>query len=227
MAQVGGLFPATGSLPISRTAYRDGAGWPVVATTSITGFPCGLYMARFEDSASPPNVVDFPFVVGPPSVSQTKILLVISDMNNNAYNSWGGRDVYGYVSSTDDQRTALNFLGTYPSSDQIRAPYAFELSFQRPVGYALGNIPQSLEVPAIQWLMRQGVPFDVCTDRDLHFIAPQFPNYRLLLFFGHHEYWTWEMRDHVENFVTAGGNAAFFCANTSWWQVRISADAKP
>jgi hypothetical protein len=74
--------------------------------------------------------------------------------------------------------------------------------------------------------MRQGIPVDVCRDSDLHFTAPAFPNYRLLLFIGHHEYWTSEMRDHVENFVKAGGNAAFLCANTSWWQVRMSPDGQ-
>jgi hypothetical protein len=226
MSQVGGVFPATGSFPISRTAYRDGAGWPSVATASISGYPTGLYLARFEDTASPPNVVDVAFVVAPGAVSQTKILLVIADVTYNAYNTWGGRDVYGFESSTDDQRTAALFIGTYPSCGQARAPYAFELSFQRPLGYSLGNMPQSLEIPAIQWLMRQGVPFDVCTDRDLHFTAPAFPNHKLILFVGHHEYWTGEMRDHVESFVRAGGNAAFFCANTSWWQVRVSPDGQ-
>ncbi|HLH95091.1 MAG TPA: N,N-dimethylformamidase beta subunit family domain-containing protein [Xanthobacteraceae bacterium] len=226
MTQVGGVFPATGSLPISRTAYRDGADWPPVATVSISDYPTGLYLARFEDAASPPNVVDVAFVVRAPAVSETRILLVIADMTYNAYNTWGGRDVYGFESSTDDTRTAPNFVPTYPSCNQVRAPYAFELSFQRPLGYSLGNMPQSLEIPAIQWLMRQGVPVDVCTDRDLHFAAPSFPNYRLLLFVGHHEYWTWEMRDNVENFVKAGGNAAFLCANTSWWQVRVSPDGQ-
>jgi hypothetical protein len=210
MTQVGGVFPATGSLAIGRTAYRDGAGWPSVATASISGYPTGLYLARFEDAASPPNVADVAFVVGAPAASQAKILLVIADVTYAAYNTWGGRDVYGFVSSTDDQRAAANFVGTYPSCDQVRAPYGFELSFQRPLGYSLGNMPQGLEIPAIQWLMQQGVPVDVCTNRDLHFTGPAFPNYKLLLFVGHHEYWTWEMRDHVENFVKAGGNAAFF-----------------
>ena len=30
-----------------------------------------------------------------------------------------------------------------------------------------------------------------------------------------------EMRDRVERFVAAGGNAAFLSGNTCWWQVRF------
>src|SRR5262249_53945096 len=40
------------------------------------------------------------------------------------------------------------------------------------------------------------------------------------------EYWTWEMRDHVENFVTAGGAVGFLCGNTCWWQIRIHPDGE-
>jgi hypothetical protein len=222
MTQVGGLLPATGSLPIGRNAYKDGAGWPVAIVINTSNYPSGLYLARVQDTSSPPNIVDVSLVVRAPSDSETKMLLVIADTNYAAYNDWGGRNVYGYATADDDKRTSRAFVGTFPSSSALRAPYAFEVSFERPIGYTLGNFTQVWEVPMIQWLMRRGIPVDVCTARDLHFQAPTWPGYRLLLFVGHHEYWTWEMRDHVENFVKTGGNVAFFCANTSWWQVRIS-----
>src|SRR5262249_2999114 len=38
------------------------------------------------------------------------------------------------------------------------------------------------------------------------------------------EYWSKEMRDNVENFVTNGGNAAFFSGNICWWRVRFEDD---
>jgi hypothetical protein len=224
ITQIGNVWPATSALPISRTAYRDGAGWPVAASTSIPDLPSGLYLARVKDSSSPPNTVDVPFIVRAASSSQTKILLVIADTTYAAYNDWGGRNVYGYATATDDTRTSRAFIGTFPSSSALHAPYAFELSFERPVGYALGNSSQGQEIPMIQWLMRRGIPFDMCTARDLHFQAPAWPDYRMLMFVGHHEYWTWEMRDHVENFVKAGGGVGFFCGNTCWWQIRISPD---
>ena len=41
---------------------------------------------------------------------------------------------------------------------------------------------------------------------------------------GHDEYWSAGMRDTVENYIDAGGNAAFFSGNTSFWQVRFDKD---
>src|SRR5262249_20251312 len=43
----------------------------------------------------------------------------------------------------------------------------------------------------------------------------------LFISIGHDEYWSAEMRDHLESFIASGGNACFFGANTCWWQVRF------
>jgi hypothetical protein len=72
----------------------------------------------------------------------------------------------------------------------------------------------------VGWLERAGYAVDFCTDADLHragvgLLAP----YRLLVSVGHDEYWSDRMRDAVEGFVAAGGNAAFFGGNTCWWRV--------
>jgi hypothetical protein len=41
-----------------------------------------------------------------------------------------------------------------------------------------------------------------------------------MLSVGHDEYWSWGMRDTVENFVARGGNACFFSGNIAVFQVR-------
>ena len=86
--------------------------------------------------------------------------------------------------------------------------FGFQLSFERPMHGGFGNVIQTWDIPSLQWLTRRGVPFDVCTSRDLHFEAPDPKQYRLLLFAGHHEYWTAEMRTNVENFMRTGGMPA-------------------
>jgi hypothetical protein len=74
---------------------------------------------------------------------------------------------------------------------------------------------------AVAWLERQGYAVDFCTDLDLHagaagdLLAP----YRLLVSFGHDEYYSAGMRAAIERFVAAGGNVAFFGGNTCWWEV--------
>ena len=45
-----------------------------------------------------------------------------------------------------------------------------------------------------------------------------------MLFVGHHEYWTYNMRVNTQGFAAAGGRVAFFAGNVCWWQVRLSND---
>ncbi|MGN6598164.1 MAG: N,N-dimethylformamidase beta subunit family domain-containing protein [Actinomycetes bacterium] len=79
------------------------------------------------------------------------------------------------------------------------------------------------DAPFLTWLAREGYEVDVCTDLDLHreglsLLEP----YRVLVSVGHDEYWSTPMRAAVEDFVAAGGNAAFFSGNTCWWHVDFS-----
>jgi len=147
------------------------------------------------------------------------ILLVLADPTFCAYNAWGGRNSYGYLCGAD-------FGGAFPSTSAKRIPFGFQLSFERPLHGVWGNMPQTRELPFIQWMARRGIPIDVCTSRDLHFERPNPDDYSLLLFVGHHEYWTWETRTNVESFVKSGGNVAFFSGNVAWWQVRITPDGQ-
>jgi hypothetical protein len=61
---------------------------------------------------------------------------------------------------------------------------------------------------------------EVCSSFDLHNTSTLLDSsYNLFLSAGHDEYWSKEMCDQVASFVANGGNAAFFSANTAWWQV--------
>ncbi len=213
MAEVEGLpaDPVANSLPPN--AWRDGAQWPVAATFIVPAWPSGLYLARVQTTGDSPLTVDLPFVVRAPSGSETGILLVLSDTTQNAYNDWGGRNAYGYVSNND-------FGGAYPSTSALRVPFGFQLSFERPLHGGFGNVFQSWEIPFIQWLARRGVAVDVCTCRDLHFAQPDRQKYRLLLFVGHQEYWTAQMRDSVEGVCQSGRQRRIFQR-----QCRVVADS--
>ncbi len=80
--------------------------------------------------------------------------------------------------------------------------------------------------PAAESLERNGFTLDYCTDLDLHRDAALLPQYRVLAAFGHHEYWTDQMRDALDRFVAAGANAAFFTGNTCWFRIRYDADLR-
>jgi len=76
--------------------------------------------------------------------------------------------------------------------------------------------------PFISWLESNGYNVDYCTDLDVHQQGTDFlKNYRLLVSVGHDEYWSDNMRSSCAQFVTQGGNLAFFSGNTSWWRVSL------
>lgn len=71
---------------------------------------------------------------------------------------------------------------------------------------------------ALAWLERAGYAVDVVTDLDLH-RGDALHGRRLLLAFGHQEYWTREMRAALERHAAGGGNVAFFSGNTAYFRV--------
>jgi hypothetical protein len=73
----------------------------------------------------------------------------------------------------------------------------------------------------VRWAEAVGYAVDVAQSTDLHDDPDCLDGYAAYLSVGHDEYWSWEMRDAVEGFVAAGGNAAFFSGNTCFWQVRF------
>ena len=70
------------------------------------------------------------------------------------------------------------------------------------------------------WAETAGYAIDYAVNGDLESTPGLLEGYRLVLSVGHDEYWSAPMRDSLEGFVEAGGNAAFFSGNVSWWQVR-------
>ncbi|MGJ9419295.1 N,N-dimethylformamidase beta subunit family domain-containing protein [Massilia sp. CMS3.1] len=73
----------------------------------------------------------------------------------------------------------------------------------------------------IRWLARQGYIPEFCTDLDLDADPQLALRYRLLVASGHDAYWTETARGAVEDFIAAGGNAAWFAARLCWWRVHL------
>ena len=81
------------------------------------------------------------------------------------------------------------------------------------------------DAKALAWLEREGFAYDVCTDVELHDGAVTLHDYAMMASFGHHEYWTPAMRERVDTFIAAGGNAAFFGGNTCWFRTEYDSHA--
>ena len=78
----------------------------------------------------------------------------------------------------------------------------------------------------MQWAERNGYQLEYAVNGDLEFRPEILQHYRLVLSVGHDEYWSSAMRDHLEAFITGGGNVAFLSGNTCCWQVRSEDDGR-
>jgi hypothetical protein len=182
--------------------YIIGCGWDEGYTWEVpSNIQSGPYIASFTDHASieesNPNQVLF--FVKPSNPGVNASILFMSAVNTaQAYNGAGGKSLYDH--NSNGQRS-------------------YKVSFNRPM---LSNDFFRWELSFIKWLFDQDYSVEFCTNVDIHSASDSnfLNNYKLLLSVGHDEYWSWEMRDNVENFVSQGGNVAFFTANTCWWQVR-------
>ena len=150
-----------------------------------------------------------PFTVRPAgTASPAPVLFVSATTTWEAYNAWGGADLYD-ATSADSPLEASGRRAT-------------QVSFDRP--YAIGSgagYQDRWELPFVRWQEREGRDVDTCADVDLELNPAIAAGRRLIVFAGHHEYWSRPMRTTIENAIALGTNIAFLSANELYWQVRF------
>ena len=193
--------------PIPELASSKGCGWPVAVTVKIPAeWRSGYYNVtlraadrggKFVRRSSVTALGSCFFVVRAAEPGRkSSILLQLSTNTYNAYNNWGGTSLYAYNGRGGVQGTRVSFERP-PASQFSRWEHGF-----------------------VQWAERNGYELDYAANSDLEFHPEMLAAYKLVLSVGHDEYWSAPMRDHLEAFITRGGNVAFFSGNTCCWQVR-------
>jgi hypothetical protein len=221
-----GIFPDVPvDLPLD--GPENGCDWPAATTFSVpAGSPSGLYILRLSTldggvTAEVPFIVRSGARVLPPPVLgagvgfadrrvRTRILFALPTSTYEAYNWWGGRSLYGHGLMRG------GFSWSPPSAFRVssRRPYLSPDDFVKPKF-------QYWEMPFIRWLERNGITVDYCTSVDLHTRPELLNEYKLVVTAGHDEYWSWEMRDNIEQFVAGGGTMLVLSGNSVWWQIRF------
>lgn len=201
-----------GDYPVPENASSHGCDWPVAFELTIPDtWKTGYYevMMYVEDAGGKfiqrnrrTAEGQLFFVVRSSSPGTNKILLQLASNTYNAYNNWGGFSLYSYHARSNLQ--------------------GHRVSFDRP--------PNSLfhrwELDFVKWAEFQGYELDYAVNSDLEFHPEILDNYKLVLSVGHDEYWSASMRDHLEAFISDGGNVAFFSGNSVCWQVRSEDDGR-
>ena len=76
-----------------------------------------------------------------------------------------------------------------------------------------------------RWAERAGYAVDLASQHELHFNPEILDGYDCVVTVGHDEYWTWEMRDAIDDYVERGGRIARFAGNFMW-QTRLERGGK-
>ena len=171
-----------------------------------------------------------------------RALLVAATGTWCAYNDWGGSNHYSGISGPNADRYSpvLSLERPLPRGFVVLPPEAPRAAldavpeFGSPVNYphmewAWRNGYSkkyasagwaSYERHFVHWADRAGYQVDLISQYDLQLNPAVVEDYRCMVFIGHDEYWSWEMRDTVDAWIEAGGRVARLAGNFLW-QTRL------
>jgi hypothetical protein len=221
--------------PIPENAAQRGCGWPVTLTVPVADdWRSGCYeVDLIPDDGSPSRQTCF--AVRAPAGRRAPYLLVMTTSTDAAYNDWGGLNLYtGATEVSLDRPWGNGFVRRPPGANLRHAhvgdPDDLDIDGERRAADIEANDLSpwvaeagwsNWEGPFVGWAEGAGYRIDVATSSDLHADPSCLDEYVCMLSVGHDEYWSWEMRDAVEEFVATGGHVAFFSGNDASWQVRF------
>jgi hypothetical protein len=228
-----------------------GCGWvPSLEFRIEDDWPSGAY--RITLSAEGPSggelCAHHLFIVRPlPGAKPGRILQIAATGTWIAYNTWGGSNHYQGITGPNRNQYATTVSLERPwcrgfivlPDGAPRVP----LEFDPPPGAAL-RYPHmewafanqysnkyassgwaSYDRHFFQWAERAGFGVDLTSQHELHFNPDILGGYDCVVCVGHDEYWTWEMRDAIDQYIERGGHVARFAGNFMW-QTRLERGGK-
>ncbi|MFJ9823586.1 DUF4082 domain-containing protein [Streptomyces sp. NPDC101160] len=186
----------------SGTGLLDCGNWPTTASWSVpSDAVSGLYIANFDQDDGN-GVMPYPFVVRNDS-STSDILVQTSDQTWQAYNKWGGANLYDGDGPAPDGR-------------------AYKVSYNRPMDISGDNGVYGSEFEMIAWLERNGYDLSYASGIDVATRgATILPKHKMYMSQGHDEYWTGEQFTNVLNARKGGQHQTYFAGNEVFWKTRL------
>ena len=189
------------------TGRVEAVGGSTLTVPIDPAWPSGVYLAVVRPAAGAASVA--PFTIRPaPGRPPAPVLFVTATTTWPASNPWGGADLYD-----------ASFADTPEEASGRRA---VQVSADRPffAAHGAGLMPR-WELGFVRWQERLGRDVDYAADVDLELHPDVVTGRRLVVFVGHHEYWSRPMRTTIEGAIAAGTNVAFLSADDMAWQVRL------
>jgi hypothetical protein len=205
---------ATQQAPVKSGATRTvvapwSASWRLTVPKE---WPSGLYLATFVNESGYRNHA--PFVIRDNSAS-TDLLVVVPFTTYQAYNLFPADKQLG--ASLYNAWSGGKYGGTDVCSTRV--------SFDRP--YAGNGLPDyfDLDRAFAEWIDTQGYTVSYATSLDLHAGRVDPSRHKALVFSGHDEYWSPQMRTALDDAIGKGVSAAFLAANNIYWNIRVDPSA--
>ncbi|GAA2013907.1 hypothetical protein GCM10009839_06000 [Catenulispora yoronensis] len=185
--------------------------WQPSLTVPTGGWPEGSYLIRLDPVGIPGKALAKGSRFVPITVKSTstagKVVLINAVTTWQAYNSYGGFDLYSGGPKND-----------YAHRARI-------VSFDRPYDTTGADRFQTYEQSSIVFAEKVAAEHNLqlayATDLDLHEDPGLFQGARAIVTLGHDEYWSSQMRDTVTKARDAGTNVAFLGANAVFRHIRF------
>ncbi|HJU06842.1 MAG TPA: N,N-dimethylformamidase beta subunit family domain-containing protein, partial [Nitrospiraceae bacterium] len=181
-----------------------------------TDWPSGIYLAKL--TAGTTGKQSYIIFVVRDDERRSDYLFQSSVTTYQAYNNWGGKSLYQF-NSVGKYAQKISFNRPYGLTDNPAAAYGVG------AGDFLTGILAGWEYNMVRWLERHGYDVAYSTNLDTHANPAFWEGHKAWLSVGHDEYWTWEMRSHVEAARDHGIGLGFFSANVCYWQIRLEPSA--
>ncbi len=170
------------------------APWRPSLTVQTAGWPAGSYLLRLDAASGAQRFV--PVTVRSATVAGA--VVIVNDVTTwQAYNMWGGYDLYTGPGGFADRARAVTFDRPYDANSYDNGAEWF----------------MSFDQPAIALAERTGVPLAYETDVDLNEHPGLLTGARAVITLGHDEYYSAAMRNELMAARNAGVNIAFLGAN--------------
>src|SRR5215472_2574799 len=223
-----------------------GCGWaPSLEFRIGEDWPSGAYRITLtaEGAAGDELTAHHLFIVRPLAGRKTqRILQVAASGTWTAYNTWGGSNHYQGITGPKRNQYATTVSLERPwcrgfivlPQDAPRVPLEVDpppgagpryphLEWAFANGYSNKYASSgwaSYDRHFLRWAESAGFAVDLASQHELHFHPEILDGYACVVFVGHDEYWTWEMRDAVDAYLERGGRVARFAGNFMW-QTRL------
>ena len=228
-----------------------GCGWqPTLEFRIGEDWPSGAY--RVTLTAQGPQQSELTahhvFIVRPlAGTGSRRILQVAASSTWTAYNTWGGSNHYQGITGPKRNQYATTVSLERPwcrgfvvlPQDAPRVPLEVSpppgagpryphLEWAFANGYSNKYASSgwaSYDRHFLRWAESTGFEVDLASQHELHFHPEILDGYACVVFVGHDEYWTWEMRDAVDHYIERGGKVARFAGNFMW-QIRLEREGR-